>query len=158
MRIRAAIALACLLAALSAAGCGGRDEPSTPTACLQGKAVYMKALTKAPGQVRLEGTTPISECLVENQPGGDLATVGEAMVETAIALNYRARGGSTAAALQVGYLVGAAQRGASDTEGIHAELIRRLTVAARFTPTDKPLSVPVVLAYKHGVEAGHADG
>ena len=40
----------------------------------------MKALEGAPGEVRLDGETPIGDCLAENQKGGDLATVGTAMV------------------------------------------------------------------------------
>ena len=74
MRASIAIVLACLLAAL-AAGCGKQDD-STPVACLQGKAIYLAALDGAPGEVKLAGETPISECLAENQQGGDLATVG----------------------------------------------------------------------------------
>src|ERR1700710_434236 len=118
MRPSIAIALICLLTAL-AAGCGQQDD-STPVACLDGAGPYLAALDKAPGAVKLAGDTPISECLAENQQGGDLATVGEAMVETATELNGEARNVPTSpAALQLGYLIGAAQRGADSTEGIH---------------------------------------
>src|SRR3954454_11482340 len=111
MRAPIAIALACLLAAL-APGCGNQDD-STPAACLQGQEIYLAALADAPGAVKLAGDTPISECLAENQQGGDLATVGEAMVETATELNGEGRDvPASAAALQLGYLIGAAQRGA----------------------------------------------
>lgn len=126
----AALALACLLAA----SCGSQDE-STPVACLEGPGVYEKALTDAPGEVLLSGETPISDCLTRNQQGGELATVGEAMVTVATKLNAEARAkpGSDAA-LRLGYLLGAAQRGAERGEGIHADLVRRLTVAARYAP------------------------
>ena len=57
------------------------------------------------------------------------------MVEAATRLNAEARAEPGGAAnLQLGYLLGAAQRGAEGTEGIHAELIRRLTAAARYSP------------------------
>ena len=62
------------------------------------------------------------------------------MVEAATELNGEARASPAArATLRLGYLIGAAQRGADDTEGIHADLIRRLTVAARYAPGDEPL-------------------
>jgi hypothetical protein len=152
-----ASALICLLAAL-AAGCGNQSD-STPVACLQGKEIYLAALAEAPRAVKLAGDTPIGECLAENQEGGDLATVGEAMVEAATELNGEARTvPSSPAALQLGYLIGAAQRGADGTEGIHADLLRRLTVAARYAPGREPLSPAFLVAYRKGYDAGHAEG
>jgi hypothetical protein len=157
MRGSIAIALTCLLAAL-AGGCGKQDD-STPVACLQGKEIYLAALADAPGAVKLAGDTPISECLAENQQGGELATVGEALVETATELNGEARDVPTSsAALRLGYLIGAAQRGADGTEGIHADLIRRLTVAARYAPGREPLPSAFLATYREGFNAGHADG
>src|ERR1044071_10184609 len=127
VRLSRAIALGCLLAAL-VSGCGKQDA-STPVACLEGGSIYVSALAAAPGEVKPDGETPISDCLAENQQGGDLATVGEALLEAATELNAEARaepGGD--ADLQLGYLIGAAQRGADSTEGIHSDLLRRLTV------------------------------
>ena len=139
-------------------GCGSQDG-STPIACLEGAAAYEKALRDAPGEVLLGGETPISDCLASNQSGGDLARVGEATVETATALNAEAReadGGQ--AAVELGYLLGAAQRGAEDSEGIHADLVRRLTVAARFAPGKEPRSAHFLSAYREGFDAGRASG
>ncbi|HEX5928493.1 MAG TPA: hypothetical protein VFY48_03790 [Solirubrobacterales bacterium] len=156
MRVPFVILLA--LVVLFAAGCGGRDD-STPVACLEGTQAYLDALEDAPGEVLLEGETPISECLAENQPGGDLATVGEAMVEAATELSAEAReqpGG--AANLQLGYLIGAARRGAGETEGIHTDLVRRLVVAGRYAPGDQPLPPEFVRAYREGFAAGQAGG
>jgi hypothetical protein len=151
-------AILATLAVLSIVGCGKQDD-STPVACLQGKEIYLAALGDAPGAVKLAGNTPISECLAENQQGGELATVGEAMVETATELNGEARSEPvSSAALQLGYLIGAAQRGADNTEGIHADLLRRLTVAARYAPGREPLSPAFVRAYREGFDAGHARG
>jgi hypothetical protein len=109
--------------------------------------------------VQLGGETPISECLASNQQAGDLARVGEAMLETATTLSAEAReedGGD--AAVQLGYLIGAAERGAESSEGIHADLVRRLTVAARYAPDKEPLSAAFMRSYKAGYAAGREDG
>jgi hypothetical protein len=161
MRLRSLILCACLagLLAALAAGCGGGRDEATPVACLEGADAYERALAKAPAAVRLDGETPIEDCLAENQDGGDLATVGEAMVATATALNAEARrdpGGP--ATLQLGYLLGAAERGAAKTEGIHADLVRRLVAAARFAPGDEPLSPAFMAVYKEGFDAGREGG
>jgi hypothetical protein len=157
MRGPIAIIIVCLLAGL-AAGCGKQDD-STPVACLQGADAYVSALAAAPGEVKLAGEIRISDCLAQNQQGGDLATVGTALVEAATELNAEARtdpGGD--ANLQLGYLIGAAQRGADSTEGIHTDLLRRLTVAARYAPGREPLSPAFLGTYRKGYDAGHADG
>jgi len=156
MRRFGPIALLASLALL--AGCGGPDD-STPVACLEGPGVYLGALANAPGEVRLKGEAPISECLTENQTSGDLANVGTAMLAAATKLNSAARaepGGD--ANLQLGYLLGAAQRGADGTEGIHAELIRRLSAAARYSPDNRPLPAGFLDAYQRGFDAGRSQG
>jgi hypothetical protein len=156
MRFVAALLIAGLAIALS--GCGGSDD-STPVACLEGAGAYEEALTAAPGEVLLGGETPISECLARNQSGGDLARVGEAMIETATALNAEARaepGGD--ANLQLGYLLGAVQRGSEESEGIHSDLLRRLIVAARYAPGKQPIPREFVVAYRTGYAAGRTDG
>jgi hypothetical protein len=152
------LAFPILVLALLAAGCGG-NEDSTPVACLEGGGAYLRALAGAPGEVRVGGETPVSECLAENQSGGDLANVGAAMLAAATKLNTEARAGPGGdATLQLGYLIGAAQRGAEGTEGIHAELIRRLTAAARYSPGNRPLSPAFRRAYRRGFESGAAQG
>jgi len=156
MRFAAASLLAFL--ALAGFGCGGQDD-STPVACLEGAAVYEKALRAAPDEVLLLEETPISDCLASNQSPGDLARIGEAMIDTATDLNAEAReqpGGE--AALRLGYLLGAAQRGAEESEGIHADLVRRLTVAARYAPGTEPLSPQFLSAYREGFDAGRSGG
>jgi hypothetical protein len=158
MRFAAAALSAALVLALAAVGCGGQDD-STPVACLEGAAAYEKALRAAPGEVLLGGETPISDCLAENQQAGDLARVGEAMLATATTLSAQAReedGGD--AAVQLGYLIGAARRGAETSEGIHSDLVRRLTVAARYAPGDQPLSQRFLSAYREGFDAGRSGG
>lgn len=162
MRARRSPALlvsALAAASLALAGCGANNkDSSTPVACLEGSGAYMKALAAAPGEARLGGGTPISDCLAENQDGGDLAGVGEAMVETATKLNAEARqepGGP--ANVRLGYLLGAAERGAERTEGIHTDLVRRLTVAARYSPRP-PLPAAFQRTYREGFEAGRDHG
>lgn len=148
-------AVVCLVALT---GCGDQDD-STPVACLEGELVYLDALEVAPGDVRLDGETPISGCLVENQAGGDLAEVGAAMLNAATALNGTAQeqpGG--AANVELGYLLGAAQRGADESEGIHDELVRRLVAAARYSPASRPLPRSFYKAYRSGYSAGREDG
>ena len=147
-----------LLALAFLAGCGSTDS-STPVACLEGEGVYLKALDKAPGEVKLEGETLIGECLAENQKAGDLATVGTALVGVATKLNAEARaqpGGE--ANLQLGYLLGAAGHGAERTEGIHAELMRRLSAAARYSPDNRPLPPAFLRTYKQGFAVGATSG
>jgi hypothetical protein len=144
--------------ALFVAGCGGPDD-STPVACLEGAPAYLRALEDAPGAVALAGSTPISDCLAENQTGGNLAEVGTAMLSAATKLNAEARAEPGAAAnVQLGYLLGAAERGADGTEGIHAELIRRLSAAARYSPDNRPLPATFLDAYKRGFDAGRSRG
>jgi hypothetical protein len=135
------------LAAL--AGCGAEEE-STPVACLEGPAFYEEP--------HLDGVL-ISECLTESQGGGDLANVGAAMLSAATELNGEAReqpGG--AANAQLGYLLGAAGRGAAETEGIHDELVRRLVAAARYSPDNRPLPPAFLRAYRSGYAAGQKNG
>lgn len=156
MHARTVLTILACLALL--AGCGGREE-ATPVACLEGANAYLRALEAAPGEVLLAGETPISSCLAENQGGGDLAAVGGAMVEAATRLNAAAREDPNGdAAVELGYLLGAASRGAEGTEGIHADLLRRLVVAARFAPGKQPLPPALLAAYRKGFDAGRAGG
>ena len=147
--MRRALAIAALCSGLAVAGCGGPTD-STPTVCLEGPSFY---LSKGRDGVL------ISDCLAPNQTAGDLATVGEAMLRATTKLNAAARvepGGG--ANLQLGYLLGAAQHGADETEGIHDELVRRLTAAARYNPDNQPLPAAFLDTYKRGFDAGQARG
>src|SRR5512146_387328 len=131
------------------AGCGAPSD-STPSACLEGPSFYLH---------HGRGGVLVSECLAENQTAGDLATVGDAMLTAATKLNAEARAKpGDAANLRLGYLLGAAQRGADGTAGIHTELIRRLTAAARYSPESHPLPADFWRAYRRGFDAGHARG
>ena len=121
-----------LLVVLLAYGCA--NEPAnTPTACLEGPAALEKALARAPQPARLDGRIPISDCVVPEQPAGDLMEFGTDAVEVATDLGREARRPGVrgiAAGIRAGYLVGALERGARDTGGIHAILLDRIRNAA----------------------------
>jgi hypothetical protein len=156
--MRSALALALIAIVAGTAGCGATSD-STPVACREGTGPYLTALKGAPGAVELPDGTPLSDCLVENQQAGDLATVGGALVTVATRLNAEARAEPGGAAnLQLGYLLGAAERDAEGTSGIHADLIRRLTAAARYSPDGTSLPATFLRTYQRGFEAGEAHG
>jgi hypothetical protein len=156
-RHASAIALGALLVSV-ATGCDSTND-ETPVACLDGPGAYIGALGDAPGEVRLSGEAPVSDCLAENQKGGDLAAIGAAMLNAATTLNAEARAEPGGAAnLRLGYLLGAAQRGAAETGGIHAELLRRLAAAARYSPDNRPLPPQFLRTYRRGFDAGSTRG
>jgi hypothetical protein len=153
-------ALAALLLALAATlGCGDADDDTTPVVCLSGTGPYVEALAAAPRAVRLDGEAAISDCLVENQSAADLEQLGRTLLRTTIELNAAARadpGGEPT--VQLGYLIGAVQKGAEETGGIHAELARRLEGAALFSPAGKPPPPPFDQRYREGLAAGAEQG
>jgi hypothetical protein len=154
MRRLASIALGILVIA----GCGS-DDPETPAACLGTAEDYLDALAAAPGEVRLAGDTPISDCLVPGQEAGDLSAVGSATVEAATELNAEARRTPTSdAVVELGYLVGAVQEGASTTGGIHADLVRRLDAAARFNEEGEAFPAAFERRFGEGYAAAQDSG
>jgi hypothetical protein len=139
------------------AGCGSGDDDATPSACLAPAPSYLTALEAAPDPVRLAGETPISGCLVDDQSAGDLADVGASLVRAATILSAAAQrdpGGEQT--LRLGYLVGAVQEGASETSGIHADLVRRIEASTRYPRTRGRNSFD--LAYARGYAAGRGGG
>jgi hypothetical protein len=155
-RVRRVLALIVPVAVIL--GCGS-DNAETPAACLAPASDYLEALEAAPGAVRLEGTTAISDCLIPSQEGGELAQVGGATVDAATRLNAEARRDpSGEATVRLGYLVGAIQEGAADTGGIHADLVRRLDTAARGSEGGKPLSAAFERAFGEGYAAAQEGG
>jgi len=148
--------LVALAGLLTIAGCGS-DDPQTPAACLSGADAYLDALEAAPGAVLLEGTTPIGDCLIANQPGGELGQVGAATVEAATELNARAQNDPAGnATVQLGYLVGAVQQAAATTGGIHRDLVLRLDSAARFKRGGGSFPASFERAFGAGYAAGQA--
>jgi hypothetical protein len=151
---RSSIAL--LAAALMlVAGCGTKKNDLAPAACLVSNQGYLRALERAPAEVRLAGTTPISDCLVPEQDAGQLANIGREMIVAATKLNLQARDGSERATVQLGYLIGAVSKGA---DSIHTDLVRRLNSAAQFSETGGALSASFQRAFGRGYAAGHTSG
>ena len=131
-RTHTAACLAVLAAALAVAGCSKSEAEDTPAACLEGADTYLAALRSAPAEVRLDGETPISDCLVPEPSTGDLTTAGQQMVKAATDLNAEARRDPTGPeAVQLGYLVGAVERG---KDSAHNDLVLRINSAARYSP------------------------
>ena len=155
MALRPAAAVAALVA-LAAAGCGTKQNDLAPSACLVSNRGYLRALEAAPGEVRLAGSTQISDCLVPEQDAGQLANIGHEMVIAATKLNGRARlDPSGPATVQLGYLIGAVSKGA---DPIHTDLIRRLNAAARFSQGGGTMPASFERAFGRGYAAGHASG
>ena len=147
-----------IVASVAASSCGS-DAPATPVACLASSQGYLTALDRAPGPVRLDDTR-ISDCLTEEQPPGQLASIGEAVVGAATRLNSEARRGSDrGSALRLGYLVGAVEQGAESSGGIHQDLVLRLNAAARFTGQGEPdLGAAFERAFGEGYAAAQQNG
>ena len=93
-------------------------------ACLDGN--VPKALAAAPGQVRVQGTR-LSDCFTRAANPAEIQQVGTVFIAAAEKLSARARSNPhSAAALQLGYLLGAMRHGTSHTQGIHYETRRRI--------------------------------
>ncbi len=152
------------------AGCGSDDAPQTPAACVAPASEYLAALETAPGEVRLDGTTAISLCIIKEQEPGALASVGESAIGAATELNseilrLRDQPGAKAKAelernaIQLGYLVGAVQGAAGETGGIHQDLVLRLDSAARYPGRDdEPFSAEIERYLGQGYNAGQETG
>ena len=155
-----AITAACVAAALLGfTACGEDDPPATPVACLASGADYVGALAEAPGDVLLGGSTPITDCLVDEQEPGALETVGQSLVDAATTLNAQARRDpGTGAAIELGYLSGAVDEAAESTGGIHEDLRLRLASAARFSPSGRALPASFERGFAEGYAAGRATG
>jgi hypothetical protein len=120
------------LSALPALAACGNNTPAMPATCTDtDPAGYERALAAAPGEVRLPGGTPISECLWRVRSDAELQNLGAIVHVVAEQLALRARDqGDAAAARQLGYLGGAVAVGARRSNGISAELARRVDTAA----------------------------
>jgi hypothetical protein len=142
-----------LLVALAACG---NDEPPMPATCTTtDQAGYERALRAAPGDVRLPGGVPISVCLRRVRTDAQLQELGAIVHEVAEHLAVRAdRTGDVTAARQLGYLSGAVGAGAERSNGISAELARRVAIAG--TRLDDTPALAKALA--EGLDAGSVRG
>jgi hypothetical protein len=144
-------ALLAVAAGATLAGCSSDGEEPLPPACRAAGPEIRAALSQAPGRVELDGT-PLSGCLVKSSDPGEIQEVGSAFLAVASELGpaaaERPEGGQ---ALRLGYLVGAARRGAERTQGIHSELVRRLEQEAVAVAAGSD-------AYARGVRIGRRRG
>ena len=143
-----------LLAAASLAACGSATDP-LDEACVSGPAAIERALTRAPAAVTLPSGARLSQCVSNARSDADLQTAGAVLTRAADHLSAQARAGDADAALRLGYLVGAARRGAKRTAGIHAELQRHIERAAAVLDGT---GARIAAALAHGQRAGEATG
>jgi hypothetical protein len=143
--------IAALAAVAAIAGCGNNPDiqvTNLPVECVGVPSRVLKALERAPAPVRVGGV-PISHCFIKDQSGTDVQILGTTLVAAAQQLGDRA-GSDGAMALRLGYLVGAAQRGAR-RNGVADELVRRLEAETGGVGGNRQ-------AYQRGLRAGLATG
>jgi hypothetical protein len=145
--VRAATAIATALALL-VTGCA-EERARLPPICSEGPEPVLRALRAAPDPVRLADGTALSECVARAGDDAELQMIGFAFTPVADRLNERA---TPDAAVQLGYLVGAVRRGASRSNGIHVELVRRMESRVQF---DDPA---LLEAAERAADAGEATG
>ena len=98
-----------------------------PVACLEGPKPIRAALAKAPGAVRLETGTKLSQCFTRAANPAEIQQVGAIYIAVAEQLAPAVRAHPhSAQATQLGYLMGAVRHGAGGTQGIHYETQRRI--------------------------------
>jgi hypothetical protein len=135
--------------ALALAACGS-DTPPLSGDCTRGVSLGA-ALAAAPGQVALPDGTRLSDCVRRAESDSEIQEVAAGATTLADFLAAQAKT-SDDAAVRLGYLIGAARRGASHTPGIHAELVRRLEDAAAAVPRTRRA------ALDRGLAAGERAG
>ena len=146
-----------LIVTVLVAGCGPGGDSDAPLSpgCIEGPAAVAEALQKAPGEVRLRDGTLLSRCVDDARSDADLQNVGLAFTTVIEDLEADAPRNERAA-LQLGYLVGAARRGAGSASAIQAELVRRLETSAALDPA---ASTPAARrALVEGMRAGEERG
>jgi len=139
---------------LGLAGC--TKEPETvPVSCFGEPAGLLTALRQAPDAVALSDGTRLSRCVSTARTDGDLQALGISFGRAADTLRARADD-DPAAALQLGYLTGAARAGArSATSGIAEQLARRMGQHAALGPR---AGAAATTALARGVRAGERSG
>jgi hypothetical protein len=117
-----------LLALLALSGCGDRTPPAE--ACIQAQSAdVLQALRGAPDHVALTDGTLLSQCVRRTIDDSRLQALGATLTAAADTLAQRMRT-SDAAALQLGFLIGATERGAAQAAGLQGDLANRIAGAA----------------------------
>ena len=142
-----------LLILVLVAGCSTSDEAPVNAACIEGTDAVIAALRGAPGDARLSDGTPLSACVDQANSDADLQNVGAALTGAAEQLEQRAAS-DPRAALELGYLIGAARRGAGSASAVQAELVHRLERSAALDEA----SATAERELARGLEAGEARG
>jgi hypothetical protein len=145
-------ALALAVTATVLGGCGNDHKP-VPSACTSGANAIVAALGKAPRPVRLKDGTSLSACVERAFTDAQVQEAGMVLTRATDLVAVGAKR-SDDQALQLGYLVAAVRRGAAHTQGIHAELVRRIEAAADAE------GLPMVRrgAFTRGLAAGARSG
>jgi len=118
----------CALVLLAFGGCGGRTPPAQ--ACIQAQpADVLQALARAPRDVGLVDGTSLSQCVRRTIDDSRLQALGATLTAAADALALQMRS-SDAAAFQLGFLIGAVDRGAAQAAGLQEELANRIAGTA----------------------------
>lgn len=146
-------ALAAVLAAGILGGCSDGGRPELPAACLEGPDAVARALERAPGAVTLAGGTALSECVAAARTSAELQSLGIVLTQVAERLEA-SLAAEPRAALRLGYLVGAARRGAGRGSGVQDELVRRLERSGAL----EGLPAASERALLRGLRAGEAGG
>lgn len=141
--------------ALAASACGGQPTPISP-GCTGAQAPIMAALERAPSAVRLVDGTRLSRCISNGTDEADLQNVGITFHGVAENLRVKAREtADQATAVQLGYLIGATRLGAKHTNGVMAELQRRIELVGGRLQDEAPT---LAAAVQRGVDAGETSG
>ena len=120
--------------------------------CLENAATVSRALTRAPGDVRLGGRVKISDCFQNAASSADVQNLGAIFIEATGDTAARVkRAPHSHAAIELGYLVGAVRRGAHTDGGVHYESERRVEQELVGVPTSTP-------EFRRGLEAGQRTG
>lgn len=145
--------LATALALPLLAGCG--EEEPLPQSCVQANpAEVLSALRRAPGRVvALPDGTLLSACIDRAESDAELQTLGISFVTVADRLGAQVERDRDAA-FRLGFLLGAAERGAGPTGGTQAELVQRLEQAVAFRTDDAARNAEVMRGVAAGREAG----
>jgi hypothetical protein len=147
-------AVGCVAAAWGSAGCGPGPTPLADGCTARGP--IERALAQAPRAARLADGTALSRCIADGQDDAEMQSVGLAYTSVADRLRTRAQGGDGAAALQLGFLIGATRRGARRTDGVMAELQRRIELVGGRLLDHVPAATGRAL--QRGLRAGEARG
>ena len=127
------------------------EEKGVPPQCRVGPDRLEAALARAPGPVLLDGTR-LSDCLGRRADAGEVQEIGGSLLAVASRLSSRARSDREgAAAVRLGYLVGAVRRGNARTQGIYENLRQRLELETLAVASQSE-------AFARGERAGRASG